>query len=684
MSKLSKKIIGNSDPNEEPLSPESRRGDSFANIMERRLSRRDLFKWGAMGSAIVIVPTALTACGQSASEAPPAEETPEPTAAAAEEISDGAGGASAAAGTIGFTAIEPDRTDEPTVPAGYTVLTLIRWGDPLTPDAPEFDAENQTGEAQSQQFGYNCDMVAFFPLPQGETASDRGLLAINHEYTNTDIMFIDYDAEAGPTQQQADVELAAHGISIVEIQRNEDGIWSYNRNSEFNRRLTAGTSELELTGPATGHDLLKTSEDSTGTRVIGTLNNCAGGKTPWGTYVAAEENFHQYFGNLDALDDEAIKEMHARYGVPEAASRYMWENLYSRFDVAAEPNELFRFGWMVEVNPYDPTYLPKKRTAMGRFRHEAATFVVAPGGQVVAYSGDDARFEYVYKFVTDGTFTEGDPDANMDLLDEGTLYVARFHDDGTGEWLPLVYGEGPLTDENGFTSQGDVLIKTRQAADLLEATPMDRPEDIETNPANGKVYIALTNNTNRGVEDNPATDEANPRVENRYGHIIELTEAGDDHATTSFSWEIFLLCGDPSDESTYFADFDKEQVSAISCPDNVAFDNSGNLWIATDGMPGTLGLDDEGEGGYHDGFFACPVAGEERGFVRQFFSSVAGSEVCGPEFTPDNTTLFLAIQHPGDGGTWDEPVSTWPDSAVPPRPSLVTIVADDGSPIGTV
>jgi Predicted phosphatase len=317
---------------------------------------------------------------------------------------------------------------------------------------------------------------------------------------------------------------------------------------------------------------------------------------------------------------------------------------------------------------------PVKRTWLGRFRHEAQTFAVTPSGRVAVYTGDDARFEYVYKFVTNGTYKPGDRQANMRLMDDGMLYVAKFNDDGTGEWLPLEFGKGPLTEANGFTSQGDVLIKTRQAADALGATKMDRPEDIEPNPVNQKVYMVMTNNTDRGKEGKPGPDAANPRAENKFGHIIEVTEDGNDYAATTFTWEIFMLCGDPEDDSTFFAGFDKSKVSPIATPDNITFDLKGNLWIATDGQPGTLKL--------NDGLFAVPVEGPGRGHLQQFFASVAGSEVCGPEFTPDNKSLFLAIQHPGEGGTFEEPVSNWPDGTQPVKPSVIAIRANNGGVIG--
>ena len=328
-------------------------------------------------------------------------------------------------------------------------------------------------------------------------------------------------------------------------------------------------------------------------------------------------------------DDPALA-LHDRIALPDAASERQWELFVDRFDVTKEPNEAFRFGWTVEIDPYDASVQPKKRTAMGRFKHQAVNLVVAPDGRIVVYSGDDARFEYVYKFVSTNAFNPDDRAANMDLLDEGTVYVAMFSEDGSGSWVPLTFGEGPLTAENSFNSQADVLINARGAADLLGATKMDRPEDIEHNPVNGKIYMVMTNNTERGTPDGAEGAPPNPRPENQHGHIVEVTEDGNDVASESFTWDIFMLCGDPNDESTYFAGFPKDQVSAISSPDNITFDMDGNLWISTDGQPRTLEI--------NDGLFAVRRwAG--RGHLRQFFSAVTGAEVSGPIFTPDNTSL---------------------------------------------
>jgi uncharacterized protein len=646
-------------------------GETFAEVLRRRLSRRDVFRGTLATSGLVLGATDLRkAVAQSTPAASPAASP-------------------VAGGATGFAGIAQNANGTLTVAEGYTAVPFLQWGDPLFPDSPAFDAANVTAAAQERQFGYNCDWIGYIPFDEA-TASTRGLLAINHEYTNPELMFPGYltpnpeyveGSEEIPenlvntSQAIVDAELAAHGLTIVEVAKGEDGAWSVALDSQYNRRIT-GTTACELTGPAAGNALVQTTSDATGTSVIGMLNNCAGGTTPWGTIVSGEENFNQYFGNFAAIAEDApVYAIHDRIGFEDGASERLWETIYDRFDLGKEPNEPNRFGWAVEIDPFDPEWTPRKRTALGRNKHEGHTSVVAPTGQVVFYSGDDERFDYAYKFVTAGSFNPDDRAANRDLLDEGTLYVARFNDDGTGEWLPLVFGEGPLTAENGFESQGDVLIKTRLAADLLGPTKMDRPEDFETNPVSGMVYLVLTNNSNRGVEDNPAADASNPRNENEHGHIIEITEADGNHAATMFTWELFMVCGDPADESTYYAGFAKDQVSSISRPDNITFDNAGNLWIATDGQPSSLE--------FNDGIFAVPTEGVDRGNLKLFFTGVPGGEVSGPIFTPDNTALFASIQHPGEGGTYEDPLTSWPGESGPPRPSVVLITRIDGGLVGS-
>jgi uncharacterized protein len=646
------------------------RGETMQEVLARRWSRRDMLE-GSLATGLVLTLSANARLGAAQDATPAGNGTP------VVDASPAASGTPVAAG--GFEPITLDEGDALVVAANHVAVPFLRWGDPLFSDAPDWNIDAQTAAGQERQFGYNCDWIGFFPLPAGSDASDRGLLTVNHEYTNPELMFPGYlqpnpdyneaDEESeeflvNTSQEIVDVELAAHGLSIVEVARGQDGQWEVVLDSEYNRRIT-GMTPMEVRGPAAGLDLLQTTDDPDGVNVLGTLNNCAGGQTPWGTALTGEENFQQYFANLDAVaDDDPLREIHDRFGLNDGSSERRWEEYHPRFDLAQEPHEPLRFGWVVEIDPYDAASTPKKRTALGRVKHEGATSAIAPGGQVAFYTGDDERFDYAYKFVTAGTFTPDDRSANMDLLDEGTLYVARFNDDGTGEWLPLVHGEGPLTAENGFASQGEVLVKTRLAADALGATKMDRPEDFETNPATGKVYLACTNNSNRALDE---TDRANPRPNNVTGHIIEISEDGDDHAGTSFAWEIFILAGDPDDSGTWYGG--QEGVSPFASPDNLTFDRDGNIWISTDGLPNNLPG--------NDGLFVAPTEGEERGLSRQFFSTVPGAECSGPIFTPDNTALFVSVQHPGEGGSLDEPDSLWPDGEIAPRPTVVLITNEN-------
>ncbi|MEM7504182.1 MAG: PhoX family phosphatase, partial [Pseudomonadota bacterium] len=430
------------------------------------------------------------------------------------------------------------------VAPGYTADVVIRWGDPLFDDSPSFDPMGQTEAAQLRQFGYNNDYLGFLPLPSDSSGRAHGLLCVNHEYVTTQLMLPDIVANY-PQSMTAELclaEMAAHGGSVVEVVETGDG-WTPVIGSRYNRRITAHRTPMDITGPAAGSTRLATSADPSGRRVVGTMNNCAGGITPWGTWLMAEENFNYHFlGELP--DGHAETRNHQRYGVP--STLYQWGRHIDRYDLSHEPNEPNRFGWIVEVDPMEPTSTPKKRTALGRFKHEGAESVVAPSGQLVIYMGDDQRFDYVYKFVSEDRVDVSDPSANVDLLDSGTLYVARFDADGSLDWLPLVHGAGPLTADNGFSSQADVLIETRRAGDLLGATPMDRPEDVEPDPRTGSVWVMLTNNHRRTPDQ---ADAANPRGPNLFGHIIQIVEPDGDFTSTTSRWEVMVKCGDPNDPS---------------------------------------------------------------------------------------------------------------------------------------
>ncbi|MDO5633961.1 MAG: PhoX family phosphatase [Micrococcus sp.] len=615
--------------------PNTSGNPTFHSIAEAAISRRHALGLGGLAAAVVV--------GHASAHAP---------SAAADHGRFPTGG-----GKLPFDTVPPvPRTvDDMTVPAGYDYHSIIRWGDPLFSNAPEFDITAQTGATQSTQYGYNCDYLNVI----SDGGNDRrGYLVSNHEYTNENIMFSPEYIASNP-KDVAEAGIAAHGMSVVELQRAKQGEpWNYIRGGRRNRRIT-GFTPFTASGPAAGHALLKTKDDQTGRRILGTLNNCGGGTTPWGTVLSGEENFNQYFVGRGTSEE-------ARYGITPSATSRGWERFHERFNltVPGNENEAHRFGWIIEVDPEDPNSTPVKHTMLGRFKHEAGTVQIAKSGHAVVYSGDDERHDYVYKFVSAKKYRAGDKKHNMSLLADGTLYVARFDGnspaaqidgsgrvpadgafDGSGVWIPLATGN--TSHVPGMTA-AEVCVFTRLAADKVGATKMDRPEDIEPNPATGKVYIALTNNSRRTV-----ADEANPRVPNRDGHVIELIETGD-HTSTRFTWNILMLCGDPSvSSSVYFSGFPAEQVSPISCPDNVAFDSEGNLWISTDGQPGTIGL--------CDSLHKVQLTGPNRGKVMQFLAVPRDAETCGPVIHDRDNSVFVNVQHPGENGTWGAHTSFFPD-----------------------
>ncbi|WP_208321417.1 PhoX family protein [Microbacterium hydrocarbonoxydans] len=637
--------------------------EDFRSIASAVFSRRALFGLGAAAAVAIAV-----GAGRQAPVSAPA-------AAGAGDLGVSLGKPGNAGLSFGPIASVPADVDAVTVPDGFTWKPIIRWGDPLFSRTPAFDLAGQTPEAQAEQFGYNSDYLDIVADPSGKT----GVLVNNHEYVNPNLMF-PATTDAAELRRRGDIYKAAQGMSVVDISRRRVGEpWSYVVDGRRNRRITVETV-FELTGPAAGSDLVKTAADPEGRWVHGTLGNCAGGTTPWGTILSGEENFNGYFAW--AADTAEQK----RYsGSSTTSTSTGWETYDPRFD-AHNPdyvNEPNRFGYIVEIDPQDPTSTPRKHTAMGRFKHEGANVHVAEDGRVVAYMGDDERNDYLYKFVSKNRIS-GSRKKNLNLLSEGDLYVAKFTGnspaaeitgtgalpsdgafDGTGTWVPLTQGGKSVVP--GFTTE-QVLVYTRLAADAVGATKMDRPEDVQPNPLTGKVYVALTNNSRRS-----AVDEVNPVTGNRYGHVVELTETAG-QAGTTFGWSILLLCGDPATfENAYFAGFPKELVSPISCPDNVAFDSEGNLWISTDGAPSTIGR--------NDGLFKVPLTGSERGHVQQFLAVPRDAETCGPVIHDKEGLVFVAVQHPGEDGTFEAPNSLFPDygSTAPgdvpgaPRPAVVQV-----------
>jgi hypothetical protein len=599
-------------------------------------------------------------------------------------------GATVSAAAPGFKSVPPSKADAVVVPAGYTAKVLYAWGDPISA-GPAFkqDASNTAWE-QEHQAGMHHDGMHFFPL-----APNWGLLAMNHEYTDDGILHV--GGMVPWTADKVKKAQAAHGVSVIEV-RLEGDEWVVVRPSAFARRITAYTPTA-ISGPAAGSTYLKTAADPAGTRVLGTINNCANGYTPWGTFLTCEENFNGYFSN----ETGTISNDQRRYGLNKGGFGYRWHEFDERFRSDLHPNEPNRFGWVVEIDPYSPYREAVKRTALGRTKHEGASATLAKDGRAVVYMGDDERNEYIYKFVSAGKYVEGNAGNNRDLLDRGTLYVARFSDDGTGAWLPLVYGVGGLTAANGFSSQAELLVRTRQAADYVGATMMDRPEWIAVHPTTKEVYVTCTNNSNRGgtpVSSNkadgttaagssrPSVDKANPRASNGYGHIVRWRETGGDSAATTFAWDVFALAGDPDLNAGNAAKSGTIKGDKYGSPDGLWIDFNGMLWIQTDISTSALNAGDYAQIGNNMMLGADTVTGE----TRRFLTGPVGCEVTGMTSTPDGKTFFVNIQHPGEPSSErNDPakptaVSTWPDGpgvAGRPRAGTVVIRKDDGGVIGT-
>ncbi|MDP5135769.1 PhoX family phosphatase [Rheinheimera baltica] len=643
---------------------------TFAAIVDSRMARRNFLK-GSVGAAVAaFIGGSLVGCSSDDDE--PVAVVPPVTAAP----------------LLGFTAIAAGRSDSIVVPEGYTARAFLPWGTPLTGSYPAFlaDASN-TGEDQEQQVGMHHDGMHFFPIDarsNGESSTE-GLLVFNHEYIDNNLVHTNGIETVPRIADEARKEIAAHGVSVAHIQQQADSSWALVNNSPFNRRIT-GATPMELAGPVRGSANVVTKYSPDGSRTRGTLNNCGNGYTPWGTYLTCEENWAGYFVNTDA---DKPRE-HSRYGVSGSNGRYFWETAtptadqYQRFNaskVGADATEDYRnepntFGWIVEIDPFNPDSVPQKRTALGRFGHEGIIFgKLEEGKPVVLYSGDDSRYEYIYKFVSSAPYYK--TTAGGHLLNDGTLYVARFNDDGSGEWLPLDINNTDFATKAAeagvnFNDQADVLLNTRLAADISGATKMDRPEWGAVHPETGEVYFTLTNNSRRTEEQ---TDAANPRAANVTGHIIRWNER-DTQAATTFDWDIFLLAGDvgtatPGTELTLTAD------NHLASPDGLWFDKNGLLWIQTD-MSGSQ----QGEGPYGNNqmLVADPVTRN----IKRFLVGPTDCEVTGISATPDMKTLFVNIQHPGDRSKPDNFTSHWPDGGNSrPRSATVIVTKDDGGVIGS-
>ena len=669
----------------------------FASVLEARLARRTLLKSTAGAAALGFMSLGLAGCLSSDNDDD-------------DDRAPGAGDGGEAGPLLGFTAVPTSESDDIVVPEGYSFQVILPWGTPILGSMPPFAIDN-TGEEQAMQMGSHHDGMHFFPIEGEEPfegSSEEGLLVMNHEYVEPRFMHADHIGVALGSgaivmrddgtrdRDQALKEINAHGVSVVHVQKRSDNRWEHVQ-SDYNRRIT-GLTPMELHGPVRGSDLVKTKYSPDGTATRGTLNNCAMGVTPWNTYMAAEENWAGYFGNRD----ETLPREHQRYGIRASDSRYRWAlangggEEFTRFDATstgASATEDYRnepncFGWMVEIDPFDPQSTPKKRTSLGRFGHEGVVFAPAVDGQpVVCYSGDDSTNEFIYKFVSEQPFQKGVTDGS--ILDTGTLYVGRFNDDGTGDWLPLVHGQNGLTAPD-FVDQADVLVNTRLAAGIVGGTPMDRPEWGAVDPNNGDVYFTLTNNSGRSE-----ANGANPRTQNRHGHIIRWAEAGGEHASTTFEWDIFLFGGDAGQsgqQNLVGAGPDGAALTAdnlLSSPDGLWIDKDSRVWIQTD----------IGEGSQNSGVFevfgnnAMLCADPHTGELRRFLTGPIGQEITGVITTPDQKTMFINVQHPGATTSAEEWAagqryvrSTWPDRnpvRVPPRSATVVIWKDDGGVIGS-
>jgi uncharacterized protein len=674
--------------NDETINPSG--NTSIRDVMAEFSGRRNFLK-GSLGMATIAT------LGGFASQAQAYVGSPAP----------GGGG-------ITFTGLPPNLAagfvDAVSVPTGYTAKTLIAWGDAIGVSGPaalinhdHADPLPITAARQNTTFGQHNDGMHFFAFPAagtGGVSNTRGLLVVNHEY-------VDPGLHANTptygtiviTKALVDAQVAAHGVSVMEV-RKTGGEWSVVKPSPFARRIT-GETPMRISGPAAGADAMKTAADPTGTSVMGTLNNCAHGFTPWGTYLTCEENWNGYFGAVGSFTPTALER---RYGITSGGFGYRWHEGDPRFNLNAvgNRNEPHRFGWVVEIDPFNPRAMPVKRTGLGRIKHESCIYAVADDGTICFYTGDDERNDYMYKFVCSGKYNPKNRGANRDLLDSGTLYVAKFNADGTGTWLPLVFGMGGLTPANGFTSQADVLIRTRQAADRLGATMMDRPEWVAVHPTTREVYLTLTNNNRRGsnppssnnpdgsttaASARPPVDAPNPRVDNRYGHIIRWTETANDPAATTFAWDIFVECGDRLNPAANL----KGNINGddLGAPDGLWFDQDGRLWIQTDQQGDGLG-DWTNIGG--NAMFAADPATRR---ITRFLTSPRNCETTGVVSTPDGKTMFVGIQHPGEDwapGAYTAK-STWPDSGVngpttqatvtKPRSGLLVVTKNDGGVVGT-
>lgn len=554
-----------------------------------------------------------------------------------------------------FSPIAANVADTVTVPEGFSTQIVVRWGDPMNSATPAFDHGSRgTAKSQAQAVGDNNDGMDMFEV------EGRNVLVFNNEYTNRSVTFGNRDSKLPETDDDVNKGKMAHGLTLIEV-AEANGQWQIVMDSPLNRRVTPDTA-FEVVGPARGSHLLKTSADKAGTRVLGTFNNCGNGRTPWGTYLACEENFNGYFS---ASDGEGFVQTDAqkRYGIASGGKDwgYAWAKTDTRFDVNAEPNEPHRHGWVVEIDPAGRRQ-PVKLTALGRFKHENAEVVLSNDGHAVVYLGDDERGEFLYRFVSRDTYIEGGD--NSTLLHHGELFAAKFEDDGRGTWLNL---------KDAGMSDDETLVFARMAASRVGATTMDRPEWVAANPHKTEAYVALTNNKYRGERESQPLNAANPRTQNPYGHIVRWAPAQADHGSDAFVWDVYAMAGNPTlHDDLMGGSANITPDNMFNSPDGLKFDAAGNLWIQTDGNysneKGFAGM------GNNQMLMGDPETGE----IHRFMVGPKECEITGLTWSLDRKTMFVGIQHPGEKGG-----SHWPEGGdAVPRSAIVAVKRDDGGIIG--
>ena len=717
----------------------------FQTILDQHMNRRGFIAKTTSGAMALAFAASVSGCSDDDNDSANSGENPttppDTTSPDQHEWSD----LNARPNKLTFEPVRKNTANFFSVPAGYQLKVLYAVGDPINPTYPEkTDAELPSGASYQFRAGDNHDGMSFFgmhPTNKNYAAkeSKQGLLVLNHEYLqqsqlHTPVGTISVDGIR--PEDQVLREVNAHGVSVVEISKDENTQdVKINLNSEFNRRITAAT-EMDIRGPARGSDLVKTRFSQDGTLTRGTFANCGNGYTPWGTYLTAEENWSGYFAR-QANDTRAIAKeeialsRYGRGGANARSSQYLWntpvaeltddKDLYDRWDISVKGenaladyrNVMNTCGFIVEIDPFSATERPVKRTALGRFAHEDCRCSnPIPGQPLAFYMGDDATGEYIYKFVSDAVWDPKDVNggyaAGDKYMNNGTLYVAKFNDDGTGEWLELSHNQNGLTSANAiypFSGQDDVVVHARLAADHVGATKMDRPEWVAVNPENGEVYVTLTNNSSRGRS--YPTDAANPRSYidfkgtsasssgNMNGHIIRFREEGDTVAATTFKWDIFLFGAEARAESNINLS-GLDDMNDFSSPDGMWFDPRGILWIQTDdgqytdetncmmlaALPGSVGdggtaIAASTKAGGQETIVGAQLSNDR---VRRFLVGPSGCEITGVTITPDYKAIFVNVQHPG--GAWPANQSTrYSALGKVPRSATVVITRKDGGPI---